>query len=48
MPRKRDYIIRIHVGNLKNKLIIRFESTSKKAAVEAVKAAIEITGEVAP
>ena|SRR5258708_535478 len=46
--RKRDYIIRIHVGDLRNRLIMRVTATSRKEAVEATKAAIEITGEVAP
>lgn len=46
--RKRDYIVRIHVGDLRNRLIMRVTATSKKEAVEATKAAIEITGEMAP
>jgi hypothetical protein len=48
MARKKDYIIRIHVGDLRNRLIMRVTATSRKEAVNATKAAIEITGEVAP
>jgi len=46
--KQKDYIVRIHVGNLRNRLIMRVTATSRKEAVEATKAAIEITGEVAP
>ena len=46
--RKRDYIVRIHVGDLRNRLVMRVTAKNRKEAVEATKAAIEITGEVAP
>ncbi len=46
--KKRTYIVRIHVGNLKSIAVISLESISRKAAVEAVKAALEIIGEVSP
>lgn len=46
--RKRDYIVRINVDNLRSIAVIRVKATSRKEAVELVKGAIELTGEVAP
>lgn len=46
--RKRDYIVRIHVGSLHSVAVLRLQAKSRKDAVELTKAAIEITGEVAP
>jgi hypothetical protein len=46
--RKRDYIVRINVDTLMSVAVIRVPATSRKEAVELVKGAIELTGEVAP
>jgi len=46
--RKKDYIVRINVDTLHSVAVIRVPATSRKEAVELVKGAIELTGEVAP
>ena len=46
--RKRDYIVRINIDNLRSVAVISLQATSRQEAVELVKGAIELTGEVAP
>lgn len=44
----RDYIVRINIDTLRSVAVISVPATSRKHAVELVKGAIELTGEVAP
>jgi len=46
--KKRDYIVRIRVDTLRSVAVMSVPATSRKEAVELVKGAIELTGEVAP
>lgn len=46
--RKRTYIVRINVDTLRSIAVISLEATSRKEAVDLVRGAIELTGEVAP